>query len=48
MPGPADFLIEILPWPYGSAPTGTPVDVTDYVWLEDLGSINRALEQDLL
>ena len=48
--GPADYLIEILPWPAGTAAAvgQAPVDVTDRATLEDLGSINRAVERDFL
>lgn len=48
--GPADYLIEILPWQPGTAAAvgQDPVDVTDRATLEDMGSINRAVERDFL
>lgn len=48
--GPADYLIEILPWPAGTAAAvgQEPIDVTDRATLDDFGSINRAVERDFL
>jgi hypothetical protein len=49
MPNNLDFRVEILQYkPGAAAPLPAPLDITEYAKLDGLGSINRAVERDLL
>lgn len=49
MPGPGDFTVEILQYaPYATSGLTAPIDISAYAKLDGLGSINRAVERDLL